>query len=243
MADTATSSPEEVARFTAMAESWWDPAGKFKPLHRFNPVRLAYLRRVLAEHFNRDSSQIAPFSGISLLDIGCGGGLLSEPISRMGFTITGIDAGDRNIAIAKTHAEQTGLTIDYRVGGPETLDGTLYDVVISMEVIEHVPDQQAFISQAAARLKPGGIFVGATMNRTAKAFALAIVGAEYLLGWLPRGTHDWKKFARPAEFAGWLRQAGIETTELVGATYDAVTGEWHESKSLDVNYMILGIKR
>ena len=238
----STSSPEEVARFTAMAESWWNPDGKFKPLHRFNPVRLGYMRRVLGTHFNRDTDQLAPFDGISLLDIGCGGGLLSEPLARMGFAVTGIDAGDKNIGVARTHAQQTGTPIDYRVGGPETLDGTQYDVVISMEVIEHVPDPASFIAQAAARLKPGGVFVGATMNRTAKAYALAIVGAEYILGWLPPGTHDWKKFVRPSEFAGWLSQTGIATSDLVGAAYNLVSGEWHESPSLDVNYLILGVK-
>ena len=237
-----TSSPEEIARFTAMAESWWNTEGKFKPLHRFNPVRLGYLRRVLGQHFNRDTETLAPFTGITLLDIGCGGGLLSEPLARMGFSVTGIDAGDKNIGIAQTHAQQTGTPVTYLVGGPETLDGTLYDVVISMEVIEHVPDPQAFIAQAAARLKPGGIFVGATMNRTAKAFALAIVGAEYLLNWLPHGTHNWKKFVRPSEFAHWLQLSNITTTELVGASYDVLNGEWHESKSLDVNYLILGVK-
>ena len=241
-APASTSSPEEVARFTAMAESWWNPDGKFKPLHRFNPVRLGYLRRVLAAHFNRDAQLLSPFDGISLLDIGCGGGLLSEPLARMGFAVTGIDAGDKNIGVARTHAQQTGTPIDYRVGGPETLDGTQYDVVISMEVIEHVPDPASFIAQAAARLKPGGVFVGATMNRTAKAYALAIVGAEYILGWLPPGTHDWKKFVRPSEFAGWLSDAGITTTDLVGAAYNPVSGEWHESPSLDVNYLILGVK-
>ena len=241
-APASTSSPEEVARFTAMAESWWNPDGKFKPLHRFNPVRLGYMRRVLGTHFNRDTDQLAPFDGISLLDIGCGGGLLSEPLARMGFAVTGIDAGDKNIGVARTHAQQTGTPIDYRVGGPETLDGTQYDVVISMEVIEHVPDPASFIAQAAARLKPGGVFVGATMNRTAKAYALAIVGAEYILGWLPPGTHDWKKFVRPSEFAGWLSQTGIATSDLVGAAYNPVSGEWHESPSLDVNYLILGVK-
>ena len=239
---SATSSPDEVARFTAIAESWWNPDGKFKPLHRFNPVRLNYMRRVLGAHFNRDTASVAPFNGITLLDIGCGGGLLSEPLARMGFAVTAIDAGERNIAIAQTHAQQTGTAIDYRVGGPETLDGTQYDVVISMEVIEHVPNPQDFIAQAAARLKPGGIFIGATMNRTAKAYALAIIGAEYILNWLPHGTHDWKKFVRPSEFSNWLAQANIRTTELVGASYDLVSGDWHETKSLEVNYMVLGVK-
>jgi 2-polyprenyl-6-hydroxyphenyl methylase/3-demethylubiquinone-9 3-methyltransferase len=237
-----TSSPEEVARFTAMAESWWNPDGKFKPLHRFNPVRLGYMRRVLSIHFSRDPAPIAPFTGLTLLDVGCGGGLLSEPLARMGFAVTGIDAGDRNIGVATTHAEQSGLQIDYRVGGPETLGNELFDVVISMEVIEHVPDPQAFLNLTAQRLKPGGIFIGATMNRTAKAYALAIVGAEYVLGWLPKGTHDWKKFVKPSEFATYLRNAHVETKEIIGASYNMVSGEWVETPNLDVNYMILGVK-
>ena len=238
----ATASPEEIARFTAMAESWWNPEGKFKPLHRFNPMRLAYLRRIIAAHYGRDASPIAPFNGLSLLDVGCGGGLLSEPLARMGFAVTGIDAGDKNIRVAQTHAQQSGINVDYRIGTPESLDGTLYDVVISMEVIEHVTDPQEFITQAAARLKPGGIFVGATMNRTPKAYALAIIGAEYVLRWLPRGTHTFSKFIRPSEFTHLLHNAGITATELVGASYDIVSGQWHETPSLDVNYMIVGVK-
>jgi len=243
MSVSATASPEEVARFTAMAESWWNPVGKFKPLHDFNPVRLGYMRRVLCRHFDRDPGLIQTFSGLTLLDIGCGGGLLSEPLCRMGFAVTGIDAGERNIGIAETHARQSGLALDYRVGGPEDLnENETFDVVISMEVIEHVPDPEGFIAQAARHVKPGGVFVGATLNRTAKAYALAVVGAEYVLGWLPKGTHQWKKFVKPSEFAGYLRRADIRTAEMVGASYDMVTGEWSETPSLDVNYMILGIK-
>lgn len=238
----STSSPEEVARFTAMAESWWDPNGKFKPLHNFNPVRLAYIRRALCAHFNRDPAALTPFEGLSLLDVGCGGGLLSEPLRRMGFQVTGIDAGERNIAIAKLHADQVGLDMDYRVGGPESLGDQTFDVVLSMEVIEHVPDPAAFVKAAVAPLKAGGLFLGATMNRTPKAFALAVVGAEYVLGWLPRGTHDWRKFVRPSEFSGWLRQSCVETLELTGASYSALSGEWRETTALDVNYMILGRK-
>ncbi len=238
----STASAEEVARFTAMAESWWDPDGKFKPLHNFNPVRLAYIRRRLCEHFNRDPNALSPFEGLTLLDVGCGGGLLSEPLRRMGFTVTGIDAGDRNIAIATLHAQQSGLDIEYLVGGPESLGGRTFDVVLSMEVIEHVPDPAAFVAATVGHLKAGGLFLGATMNRTPKAFALAVVGAEYVLGWLPRGTHDWRKFVRPSEFSNWLRHAGVETLELTGASYSPLSGEWRESTSLDVNYMILGRK-
>lgn len=238
----STASPEEVARFTAMAESWWDADGKFKPLHNFNPVRLGYIRRRLCEYFDRDPSALSPFEGLSLLDVGCGGGLLSEPLRRMGFAVTGIDAGERNIAVATLHAQQSGVDVEYLVGGPETLGRRQFDVVMSMEVIEHVPDPAAFITAAAAALKSGGLFLGATMNRTPKAFALAVVGAEYVLGWLPRGTHDWRKFVRPSEFSGWLRHAGVETLELTGASYSPFSGEWRESASLDVNYMILGRK-
>lgn len=237
-----TASPEEVARFTAMAEEWWDPAGKFKPLHRFNPVRLAFIRRELAAHFGRDPQHPRPFEGLTLLDVGCGGGLLSEPLARMGFSVTGIDAGDKNIAVARIHSEKSGVLVDYRVGGPEDVAPESFDVVLSMEVIEHVPDPVRFIGLAAGALKSGGVFLGATLNRTAKSWLMAIVGAEYVLRWLPKGTHDWKKFVRPSEFAGWLRQAGIEAKAFRGMEFHPLTDEWRETMNLDVNYMLMGVK-
>ncbi|CAA7625078.1 Ubiquinone biosynthesis O-methyltransferase [Magnetospirillum sp. LM-5] len=239
---TTTASPEEVARFTAMAEAWWDPDGKFKPLHRFNPVRLAFMRRELAAHFGRDPQAMRPFEGLTLLDVGCGGGLLSEPLARMGFTVTGIDAGDRNIAIASIHAEQSGVPVTYRLGGPEDVEPSSFDVVMAMEVIEHVPDPDRFIALAAAALKPGGAFLGATLNRTLKSFALAKVGAEYLLQWLPKGTHDWKKFVRPSEFAAMLRKAGVQTRCFNGLDYSLLTDSWSETQSLDVNYLLFAVK-
>ncbi|CAA7623427.1 bifunctional 2-polyprenyl-6-hydroxyphenol methylase/3-demethylubiquinol 3-O-methyltransferase UbiG [Magnetospirillum sp. SS-4] len=239
-----TASPEEVARFTAMAEAWWDPDGKFKPLHRFNPIRLDFMRRHFVAHFSRDEAAIRPFEGLSLLDVGCGGGLLSEPLARMGFAVTGIDAGDRNVAVARLHAEQSGVPVQYRVATPERLDrGEMFDVVLCMEVVEHVPDIAAFLAHACARLKPGGALVGATLNRTVKAWALAVVGAEYVLGWLPRGTHDWNKFVRPSEFAAMLRPQGIEVDRMAGMAYSPLTDSWRETESLDVNYMLVGTKR
>jgi len=237
-----TASPEEVARFTAMAEEWWDPTGKFKPLHRFNPVRLAFIRREMAAHFGRDPQDPKPFTGLTLLDVGCGGGLLSEPLARMGFSVTGIDAGDKNIAVARIHAQKSGVAVEYRVGGPEDVAAESFDVVLSMEVIEHVPDPVRFIGLAAGALRPGGVFLGATLNRTAKSWLMAIVGAEYVLRWLPKGTHDWKKFVKPSEFAGWLRAAGIDTKAFRGMEFQPLTDEWRETMNLDVNYMLMGVK-
>lgn len=243
MDHVGTASPEEIARFTAMAEAWWDPLGKFKPLHRFNPVRLAFMRRHFAAYFGRDESLMRPFEGLTLLDVGSGGGLLSEPLARMGFAVTGIDAGDKNVAVARLHAEQTGVPVDYRVSTPEQLDpNETFDVVLSMEVVEHVPDVSAFLGHATARLKPGGAFMGATLNRTAKAWALAVVGAEYVLGWLPKGTHDWNKFVRPSEFAAMLRDHGITVRQMAGMAFNPLSDTWRETDNLDVNYMLFGVK-
>lgn len=237
-----TASAEEVARFTAMAEEWWDTTGKFKPLHRFNPVRLAFIRREMAAHFGRDPQSPQPFEGLTLLDVGCGGGLLSEPLARMGFAVTGVDAGDKNIAVARIHAEKSGVAVQYRVGGPEDVAPASFDVVLSMEVIEHVPDPSRFIALTAGALKPGGVFLGATLNRTAKSWLMAVVGAEYVLRWLPKGTHDWKKFVRPSEFAAMLRAAGIDAKTFRGMEFRPLTDEWRETMNLDVNYMLMGTK-
>lgn len=237
-----TASADEVARFTAMAEQWWDPAGKFRPLHRFNPVRLAFIRREMAAHFGRDPQAARPFEGLTLLDVGCGGGLLSEPLARMGFAVTGIDAGDKNIAVARIHSEKSGVAVDYRVGGPEDVAPASFDVVLSMEVIEHVPDPARFVALAAGALKPGGAFLGATLNRTAKSYLMAVVGAEYVLRWLPKGTHDWKKFVRPSEFAAFLRAAGVETRSFRGLEFRPLADEWRETMNLDVNYLLMGVK-
>lgn len=239
---SATASAEEVARFTAMAEEWWDPTGKFKPLHRFNPVRVAFMRRKLAAHFGRDPQSVTPFEGLRLLDVGCGGGLLSEPLARMGFSVTGIDAGEKNVGIARTHAQQSGIEIDYRVCGPEDLDPDSFDVVLSMEVVEHVPDPAHFIAMTTRPLRTGGAFLGATLNRTLKSYALAVVGAEYVLRWLPPGTHEWKKFLRPSEFAALLRAAGVECRDFAGVEFQPLTGEWRETRNLDVNYLVFGEK-
>ncbi|MBI5164392.1 MAG: bifunctional 2-polyprenyl-6-hydroxyphenol methylase/3-demethylubiquinol 3-O-methyltransferase UbiG [Magnetospirillum sp.] len=237
-----TASSEEVARFTAMAEAWWDPFGKFKPLHKFNPVRLAFMRRKLAAHFGRDAALERPFEGLSLLDVGCGGGLLSEPLAQMGFAVTGLDAGDKNIAVARLHAQQSGLAVDYRIGGPEDIDAATFDVVLAMEVIEHVPEPDRFLAACCRALKPGGAFLGATLNRTTKSYALAVMGAEYILRWLPMGTHDWRKFVKPAEFAAFLRGEGVEVQDLKGMAYTPFRDEWHETADMDVNYMVFATK-
>lgn len=244
MADTITPStalPDEIARFQAIADAWWDTEGDFKPLHQLNPPRLAFIRDHLAAHFGRDPLAPAPFAGLTLLDVGCGGGLLSEPMARLGFTVTGIDAGEKNVAVARLHAEKSGLNIDYRCTLPENLDGQ-FDVVMAMEVLEHVADVQVFLNAVAARIKPGGAILTSTLNRTPKSYALAIVGAEYVLRWLPRGTHNWKKFIKPSELAAAFRHAGLTAKAFEGIGYDLVNDRWRRTASLDVNYQLFGIK-
>ncbi|MBU1174226.1 MAG: bifunctional 2-polyprenyl-6-hydroxyphenol methylase/3-demethylubiquinol 3-O-methyltransferase UbiG [Alphaproteobacteria bacterium] len=235
---------DEIARFTAMAETWWDPNGKFKPLHKFNPVRLAYIRNEAIDHFGRDGTSRRPFEGLSLLDIGCGGGLLSEPMARLGATVTGADASERNIAIAKIHAEGAGLDIDYVATTAEALAdaGKEFDVVLNMEVVEHVADVPLYLKSCARLVRPGGLMFLATINRTAKAFALAIVGAEYVLGWLPRGTHSYAKFLTPEEIVSILSREGLTIRDRTGVTYSPLRDEWGRSRDMSVNYMLLAQK-
>ena len=237
----ASVDPAEIAKFTAMAEAWWDPQGKFRPLHRLNPVRLTYIRDSCAARFKREGKGARPLAGLSLVDIGCGGGLLCEPLTRLGARVTGIDAGARNIAIARSHAADGELAIDYRQATAESLAaaGERFDVVLSMEVVEHVADPAGFLASCAELVAPGGLLIVATLNRTAKSFAFAIVGAEYLLRWLPRGTHDWRRFLRPSEIAGMVRSQGLALGEAMGVVYSPLGDNWRLSASdLDVNYML-----
>jgi 2-polyprenyl-6-hydroxyphenyl methylase / 3-demethylubiquinone-9 3-methyltransferase len=233
--------PAEIAKFAAMAEAWWDPAGKFRPLHRLNPVRLSYIRDQVAARFGRQALSNRPLAGLRLLDIGCGGGLLCEPLARLGAAVTGIDAAGKNIAVARRHAEQSGIEIDYRQDTAEALAvrDESFDVVLAMEIVEHVADVPAFAAAAARLVAPGGILILSTLNRTAKSFALAILGAEYVLRWLPRGTHDWRRFQRPSELAAALRPHGLALAEAVGVVYSPLADKWRlEARDLDVNYMM-----
>jgi len=234
----------EIARFSALAEEWWDPLGQFRPLHRLNPLRLAYVRDRAAAHFGRDPKAGRPLAGLSLLDIGCGGGLLCEPLARLGARVVGIDASERNIAIARAHAAQGGLALDYRAATAEALarEGRRFDIVLAMEVVEHVADVRSFLGAALALLAAQGMMVIATINRTPQSFALAIVGAEYLMRWLPRGTHDWRKFLRPSELAAHLRASGARLGELKGVRYSLITDRFSLSDDLSVNYMALALK-
>ncbi|MFN4309424.1 MAG: bifunctional 2-polyprenyl-6-hydroxyphenol methylase/3-demethylubiquinol 3-O-methyltransferase UbiG [Ferrovibrio sp.] len=245
MSQTAASvDPAEIERFSAMAAEWWDPQGKFRPLHKFNPVRLAFIRDRIAAHFGRDVTVKAPLSGLRLLDIGCGGGLVAEPMARLGASVLGADAAERNIGVARAHAAESGLGIDYRCTSAEALAaaGERFDVVLTLEVVEHVADLNGFLSSCGQMVKPGGLLIAATLNRTLKAYALAIVGAEYILGWLPRGTHDWKKFVQPHELAQGLRQAGLTMQDVTGVSYDPLADRWSISGDTDVNYMMVAVK-
>jgi 2-polyprenyl-6-hydroxyphenyl methylase/3-demethylubiquinone-9 3-methyltransferase len=238
---TASVDPDEVAKFSRIAAEWWDPTGKFAPLHKFNPVRLAFIRQEAASRFGRDPRDLTPFTGLTLLDIGCGGGLLSEPMARLGFAVTGADASERNIGTAKAHAAQSGLSVDYRATTAEALaaDGLSFDVVLNMEVVEHVADVGAYLNACTALVKPGGITIVATLNKTLKALALAKVGAEYVLGWLPRGTHDWNRFLSPADLRAKLEDSGLNILKTQGVSFDPLGWDWKLSSDTDVNYMVV----
>ncbi len=242
---SASVDPDEVAKFAALAGEWWDPAGKFAPLHRLNPARLTFIRDRIAAHTGRDPLAERPLAGLRVLDIGCGGGLLCEPLARLGAQVTGIDAAEQNVVAAAEHAAEARLDIDYRHSTAEAFSesGASFDLVLNMEVVEHVADVTAFLQAAAALVAPGGAMALATLNRTPKSFALAIVGAEYILRWLPRGTHDWRRFLRPSELVASLRAAGLETRELTGVTYNPLTGAWRLAPhDLEVNYMVFAVK-
>lgn len=234
----------EVARFAASAAAWWDPRGEFRPLHQLNPVRLVFIRDRLAGHFNRDPRAMKPLAGLRVLDIGCGGGLVSEPMARLGASVTGIDAAGEALAVARAHAANAGLDIDYREATAEDLAaaGESFDAVLALEIVEHVADTSLFLAASARLVRPGGGFVAATINRTPKAFVFGILGAEYLLRWLPRGTHQWRKFLRPSELAAGLRPLGLAVKEVRGLSYNPVAARWSLSRDLDVNYLLFAAK-
>jgi 2-polyprenyl-6-hydroxyphenyl methylase / 3-demethylubiquinone-9 3-methyltransferase len=239
-----TIDPAEVERFARVAGQWWDPRGPMAALHKFNPVRLAYIRDRAAAHFDRDPKRLDSLAGLRILDIGCGGGILSEPLARLGASLVGIDPAEDNIAVAQGHAAQSRLAIDYRRTTLEALAeaGEAFDVVLAMEVVEHVTDVGLFVELAAATVKPGGLLFVATLNRTAKSFALAIVGAEYILRWLPRGTHQWDKFVTPNELEIAIEQAGLQITGDAGVIYNLFADRWQLSADMDVNYMVVAEK-
>jgi 2-polyprenyl-6-hydroxyphenyl methylase/3-demethylubiquinone-9 3-methyltransferase len=238
---SASVEPAEVDKFSRLAAEWWDPHGKLAVLHKFNPLRLAYIREQVTARFSRDPFVRQPYHGLDFLDIGCGGGLLSEPIARLGGNVTGIDPSEENIRIAARHAEEQLLAIDYRVATAERLsaEGRQFDVILNMEVVEHVRDPAEFIGRCGSMLKPGGLMVTATISRTFKSFALAIIGAEYILSWLPKGTHHWESFITPEELGSYLEAAGLKPVDTVGVVYNPFSGEWQRSGDTDVNYMML----
>jgi 2-polyprenyl-6-hydroxyphenyl methylase / 3-demethylubiquinone-9 3-methyltransferase len=235
---------DEVARFSRHAAQWWDARGPMAALHKFNPVRLAYIRDCAAEHFSRDPARLDSLAGLRVLDVGCGGGILSEPLARLGALVVGIDPSDSNIAVARHHAERSRLSIDYRAVAAEALaqSGDVFDVVLAMEVVEHVADLGLFIEMAASMVAPGGLLFVATLNRTAKSFALAIVGAEYILRWLPRGTHRWEKFVTPNELEIAIEQGGLDVVDETGVVYNLFADRWQLSADTDVNYMVVAEK-
>jgi len=241
---SATVDPAEVEKFDRLAATWWDPHGPMRPLHRLNPTRLAYLRDRLCAHFGRDPAARRPLAGLGVLDVGCGGGLIAEPLARLGAKVIGIDAAAENIRVAQAHARESGLAIDYRVETAESLAARerQFDAVLALEIVEHVADVPGFVTAAAALVAPRGAMVLSTLNRTPKAFLQAIVGAEYLLRWLPRGTHDWRRFQKPAELARAVRAHGLAVRDTSGLTLDLRTGDWRLSDDPSVNYLLFATK-
>ncbi len=234
----------EIEKFSRIADEWWSESGKFKPLHKFNPIRISFIRKQIVEHFALDASSIKPFTGLKILDVGCGGGLISEPFARMDADVVAIDASEKNIAVAKIHAEKSGLKIDYKAATVEELSDNSdftkkFDVVFALEIIEHVADAEAFLKGCAALLKPNGLLFVATMNRTLKSLATAKFAAEYILRWLPVGTHDWKKFFKPSEINAYLEKNQMNLVKLQGFGYNIIKDEWKECQDVDVNYMMV----
>ena len=239
-APQSTVDPAEIAKFEAMAAEWWDPHGKFKPLHMLNPCRLDYIAAQIAGQFDRDLSAPSPFAGLRLLDIGCGGGLLCEPMARLGAEVVGADAAEGNLHVARIHADQSGMTIDYRHTTAEALAeaGERFDAVLNLEVIEHVADPAAYLAACRRLLKPGGLHICSTINRNPKSFATAIVGAELVMRWLPRGTHDWSKFITPDELYALLRESGLQPVDRKGFVFNPLSWQWRLSdRDLSVNYV------
>jgi 2-polyprenyl-6-hydroxyphenyl methylase/3-demethylubiquinone-9 3-methyltransferase len=231
---TSSLDPKEVEKFSRIADEWWSESGKFKPLHKFNPIRISFIRRKIAEHFALNES-------LRILDVGCGGGLVSEPFARMGAMVTGIDASEKNIEIARIHAEKSQLKIDYRAATAEELAerSEKFDVVLALEIIEHVADVENFIQSCSGLIKPNGLLFVATMNRTLKSLALAKIAAEYLLRWLPIGTHDWRKFLKPSEINFFAKSCDLDLQCLQGFSYNILSDSWRESEDLDVNYAMI----
>lgn len=242
---TRTIDPSEIAKFEAMAAEWWDLDGKFKPLHMMNPCRLDYITTQIAAEFGRDLKSDLPFKGLRILDIGCGGGLLCEPMARLGATVVGVDAAAKNIPVAQIHAELSELKIDYRHDTAENLAaaGEQFDAILNMEVVEHVSDPQAYMNACAALLKPGGLMTCSTINRNPKSYVVAIIGAEYVMRWLPKGTHEWDKFITPEELYDLIERAGLKPVDRKGFVFNPLAWSWSISDSdLSVNYVTTSIK-
>ncbi|HMQ40830.1 MAG TPA: bifunctional 2-polyprenyl-6-hydroxyphenol methylase/3-demethylubiquinol 3-O-methyltransferase UbiG [Paracoccus sp. (in: a-proteobacteria)] len=242
---TDSRDPSEIAKFEAMAAEWWDPKGKFKPLHMMNPVRLGYITTQIAAEFGRDLKAPLPFEGLRLLDIGCGGGLLSEPMARLGAQVVGADAAAKNIEVARIHADQVGLQIDYRAETAEALlaAGESFDAVLAMEIVEHVADPPGFVASCHDLLRPGGVLVMSTLNRTLRSYGAAIIGAEWVMRWLPRGTHEWQRFVTPDELAEMMQKAGLRVADRRGMVFNPISWGWSLSdRDLSVNYAMTGLR-